>query len=126
MTGAEYRPILEKSKRPPGRFFHALADSARSPELTQRLSEVTPTELVGLLARAYAADHAEPGDAPSATECTALSDALGCHEDVRAASAVWCQQLGGVTEDEAACWLEVEFVESRPVEQANSQHPNTF
>ena len=51
-----------------------------------RLSGLTPTELANLLARAYAADHGEPGDALSAAERTALADYLGCHEEVRAAA----------------------------------------
>lgn len=80
-----------------------------------RLSELTPTELADLLARAYAADHGEPGDALGAPERIALADYLGCHEDVRAAAfAVWCQELDGVTEDEATCLLDVEFVEPCP------------
>ena len=79
---------------------------------TMRLSELTPTELADLLSHAYAADHDELGDAPSAAERTALADFLGCHEEVRAvAFAVWCQELGGVTEDEAAYWLDVDFIE---------------
>lgn len=83
-----------------------------------RLSELTPTELADLLARAYAADHGEPGDALSAAERTALADYLGCHEDVRAAAfAVWCQELDGVTEDEAAYWLDVEFIQPCPEER---------
>ncbi|GGL95445.1 hypothetical protein GCM10010840_36900 [Deinococcus aerolatus] len=77
-----------------------------------RLPELTPTELADLLARAYAADHGEPRDALSAADRIALADYLGCHEEVRAAAfAVWCQELDGVTEDEAAYWLDVEFVE---------------
>ena len=49
----------------------------------------------------------------------ALADYLGCHEDVRAAAfAVWCQELDGVTEDEAAYWLDVEFVEPCPEERS--------
>ena len=80
-----------------------------------RLTELTPTELADLLARAYGADHDEPGDAPSAAERTALADFLGCHEEVRAAAfAVWCQELDGLTEDEAAYWLDVEFIEPCP------------
>ncbi len=79
------------------------------------LSELTSTELADLLARAYAADHGEPGDALGAAERTALADYLGCHEEVRvAAFAVWCQELDGVTEDEAAYWLDVEFIEPCP------------
>ncbi|WP_415790544.1 hypothetical protein [Deinococcus saxicola] len=64
-----------------------------------RLPDLTPTELADLLARAYSADHGEPGDAPSAAERTALADYLGCHEEMRAAAfAVWCTELAGVTE----------------------------
>ena len=51
-----------------------------------RLIELMPTELGDLLARAYAADHGEPGDALSAAERVALADYLGCHEEVRAAA----------------------------------------
>ncbi len=76
-----------------------------------RLSELTPTELADLLARTYTANHGEPGDAPSAAERIALADDLGCQGEVRAAFAVWCQELDGVTEGEAAYWLDVEFVE---------------
>ena len=84
-----------------------------------RLPELTPTELADLLARAYAADHDEAGDALGAAERMALADYLGCHEDVRAAAfAVWCQELDGVTEDEAAYWLDVEFVEPCPEERS--------
>ena len=112
LTGAEYRSILEKSKRPLGRFFHVPAVADPDPEITMRLAELTPTELADLLARAYAADHGEMGDAPGAAERIALADYLGCHEDVRAAAfAVWCQELDNVTEDEAAYWLDVKFIE---------------
>ena len=71
-----------------------------------RLSELTPTELADLLARAYAADHDEAGDALGAAERIALADYLGCHEDVRAvAFTAWCTDLDDVTE--AASWLEL-------------------
>ena len=84
-----------------------------------RLPELTPTELADLLARAYAADHGEPGDALSPAERIALADFLGCHDDARdAAFAVWCTELDGVTEDEAAYWLDVEFVEPCHEERA--------
>lgn len=77
-----------------------------------RMNDLTPPEVADLLARAYAADHGEPEDTLGPAERTALADFLGCHEEVRAAAfAVWCQELGGVTEDEATYWLDVEFVE---------------
>ncbi|OLV16877.1 hypothetical protein [Deinococcus marmoris] len=89
------------------------------PATTTRLPDLTPAELAGLLTRAYAADYGEPGDAPSAAECTALADYLGCHEEMRAAAfAVWCQELNGVTEDEAEYWLDVEFIEPCHEERA--------
>ncbi|CAM4295406.1 hypothetical protein [Deinococcus marmoris] len=84
-----------------------------------RLPESTPTELANLLARAYAADHGNGDDGPSAAERTALADYLGCHKDVRAAAlAVWCEELDGVTENEAEYWLDVEFVEPCHEERA--------
>lgn len=64
-----------------------------------RLFELTATELADLLARAYAADHGEPGDALSAAERIALADFLGCHEEMRAAAfAVWCTELDDAAE----------------------------
>lgn len=86
---------------------------------TMRLSDLAPTELADLLARAYAADHGEGDDAPSAAERTALADYLGCHEEMRAAAfAVWRTELEGVTENEAAYWLDVEFIEPCHEERA--------
>ncbi|WP_420594329.1 hypothetical protein [Deinococcus sp.] len=82
---------------------------------TIRPSDLTPTEIGDLLARIYAADHGEPDDAPTPAERTALADYLGCHEDARAAAyEAWCAELVGVTADEAAYWLDVEFVEPCP------------
>ncbi|CAM3440374.1 TerB family tellurite resistance protein [Deinococcus saxicola] len=84
-----------------------------------RLPDLTLIELADLLARAYTADHGEGDDAPSAAERTALADDLGCHEDVRAAAfAVWCTELDDVTDDEAAYWLDVEFIEPCHEERA--------
>lgn len=84
-----------------------------------RLSDLTPTELADLLARAYAADQGIGNDGPSATERTALADYLGCDDDARdAAFAVWCEELDGVTEDEAAYWLDVEFTQPCPEERS--------
>jgi len=80
-----------------------------------RLPQMPHTELVGLLARAYAADHGKPRKAPDAAERTALADYLGCHEEVRdAVFAVWCQGLDGVTEVEAKDWLAMEFITPCP------------
>ena len=63
---------------------------------------------------------ATPSALPSAPPWRTI---LGCHEDVRAAAfAVWCQELDGVTEDEAAYWLDVEFIEPCPEERSLGNH----
>ena len=80
-----------------------------------RLPELTPTELADLLARAYSADHGEQSEALPPEQRTALADYLGCHDDARdAAFAVWCTELDDVTEDEAAYWLDIEFITPCP------------
>ena len=64
---------------------------------------------------AYAADHGDSDDLPSAEERTALADQLGCHEEVRAAAwAVWAAELNPLDWDAVQYWLDVEFIEPCP------------
>ncbi|WP_019584634.1 hypothetical protein [Deinococcus apachensis] len=78
-----------------------------------RPADLTPAELVDLLDDAYQEDRGGPPAGLALAEREALADYLGCHEEARAeALHLWQERLawqGGDTDD-AAYWLDVEFV----------------
>lgn len=84
-----------------------------------RPADLTPVEIADLLAEAYAQDQGYSLDGPTQAERTALADYLGCHEAVRAKA--WeLMRADVLDEDAAAYWLDVEFIQPCPQDQAHA------
>ena len=83
-----------------------------------RPQDLTPNELAELLHRAYLQELGEDVDEVDTETRQALSDFLGCHEEIRAAAwAAWSDLLDDHPEidvDAAEYWLDVELVEPCP------------
>ncbi|UQN06256.1 hypothetical protein [Deinococcus sp. QL22] len=81
--------------------------------------DLTPVEIADLLDAAYRQDRGLTHDGPDLTVRLELADYLGCHPEVQSETwNVWQELMGDeegdVLEDDAAFWLDVEFVEPCP------------